>query len=66
MPANYAFMAIPLSPGQHHIQLEYYPAAWKIGLWITAVSLPLWLVAAAASTRAALTGKRPKTEGHGI
>jgi hypothetical protein len=50
MPANYAFMAIPLSPGQHHIQLEYCPAAWKIGVWITAVSLPLWLVAAAAST----------------
>jgi hypothetical protein len=57
MPANYAFLAIPLSPGQHHIQLEYSPAAWKIGVWITAVSLPLWLVAAAASTLAALTGK---------
>jgi hypothetical protein len=63
LPANYAFMAIPLSPGQHHIQLEYRPAAWKLGLWITAVSLPLWFVATAASMPAALTGKIPKTRG---
>jgi hypothetical protein len=65
MPANYAFMAIPLSPGKHHVQLEYCPAAWKIGVWITAVSLPLWLAAVAASTLAALSGKLPKT-GDGV
>jgi hypothetical protein len=61
MPANYAFMAIPLSPGKHHVQLEYHPSAWKIGLWITAVALPLWFMAVAASTLAALSGKLPQT-----
>jgi hypothetical protein len=39
MPADYTLMGIPLQKGSHHIVLEYAPAAFRIGMWITVVSL---------------------------
>jgi hypothetical protein len=39
LPANYTLQAVPLSAGHHRIQLEYLPAAYQKGKWITLVSL---------------------------
>ena len=40
MPANYALRAIPLDAGRHRLRLEYAPAAFRIGLIISALA---WL-----------------------
>jgi hypothetical protein len=45
MPANWALQAIPLAAGKHHLKLEYLPAAFRIGAWVSAVSLLLYLLA---------------------
>jgi hypothetical protein len=39
IPADYAFRAIPLSAGTHHLLMEYRPLAWVIGKWISIASL---------------------------
>ena len=39
MPADYTLMGIPLQKGSHHIELEYAPSAFRIGMWITILSL---------------------------
>ena len=39
LPANYTLQAVPLSAGHHHLQLEYLPAAYQKGKWISLVSL---------------------------
>jgi hypothetical protein len=43
MPANYAFMAIPLSAGEHHLRLEYKPAAFIVGKWISLFAIIIYL-----------------------
>lgn len=50
LPANHALMAIPLQTGRHHLVLEYSPAAFRIGQWVSITSLisfflgSIWLV----------------------
>jgi len=44
MPADYIFRAIPLSRGHHIILLEYRPIAFRIGLWVSVVSLILYII----------------------
>ena len=39
LPANYALQAVPLSAGHHHIHLEYLPAAYQKGKWISLISI---------------------------
>ena len=39
LPANYALMAIPLSAGTHRLRIEYAPASFRVGAWISAISL---------------------------
>jgi hypothetical protein len=39
MPANYILRAIPLSKGHHIFRLEYAPAGFRIGKWISIISL---------------------------
>jgi len=39
LPANYVLQAIPLSQGHHHIQIEYRPAAARVGGWISIAAL---------------------------
>lgn len=39
MPANHTLMAIPLAAGDHHLRIEYAPAAFRIGAWVTIASL---------------------------
>lgn len=43
MPANYTLMAIPLNAGRHYLRLEYKPAVYVIGKWISLASLAIYL-----------------------
>ncbi len=38
MPGDYAFRAIPLAAGKHHFYLEYEPASFVIGKWLSVFS----------------------------
>lgn len=46
LPANYTLQAIPLSTGHHHFQLEYLPAAYQRGKWISFTSIIVFLLTA--------------------
>jgi uncharacterized membrane protein YfhO len=46
MPADYTFMAIPLSAGVHDFRLEYSPKGWRYGRWISLASLAGYLAVA--------------------
>ena len=39
LPANYILRAIPLSGGNHRLRIEYEPLGYRIGKWISLVSL---------------------------
>jgi hypothetical protein len=39
LPANYCLRAIPLAAGHHHLRLEYRPADFVIGKWVSIVAL---------------------------
>lgn len=41
--ANIMYMGVPISNGEHHIELRYFPYGMKIGLYITCVTLFLVL-----------------------
>ena len=42
LPANYILRAVPLGAGNHHLRIEYAPAGYRIGKWISVVSLSLY------------------------
>jgi len=37
--ANYAFRAVPVSAGEHLVRFEFKPLSWKIGLWVSALTV---------------------------
>lgn len=39
LPADYTLQAVPLAAGRHHLRIEYSPLSYRIGKWITLVSL---------------------------
>ena len=39
LPANYILRAVPLGAGTHHLRIEYEPLGYRIGKWISLVSL---------------------------
>jgi hypothetical protein len=39
LPANYVLRAIPLAQGHHHFQVEYSPIGFRVGKWISIVSV---------------------------
>jgi hypothetical protein len=45
IPANYVLQAIPLQAGKHRIRLEYLPAPFVVGKWISIVSLVAYCAA---------------------
>src|SRR5205823_14036105 len=51
MPANWTLQAIPLSAGKHHLRIEYAPAAFRIGAWVSGIALILYLLAILAQLR---------------
>jgi hypothetical protein len=56
LPANYALRAIPLSQGHHHIQVEYAPVGFRVGTWISIVSLGGFALALTLHARKSLSG----------
>ncbi len=51
LPANYILRAVPLSAGNHRLRIEYAPLGYRIGKWISLVSLVLFAGAAAWNWR---------------
>ena len=42
MPADHCIRAIPLAAGHHRLLLEYRPAAFLIGAWVSGISVLLY------------------------
>jgi uncharacterized membrane protein YfhO len=36
LPANHAFRAVALGPGEHTVVFEYAPLSFRLGAWLTA------------------------------
>jgi hypothetical protein len=57
MPGDWAFQAVPLVAGHHRLRIEYRPAAYEVGKWISLTALAgylgtwLWLWRARKNTR---------------
>ena len=45
LPADYTLQAVPLAAGHHHFELEYLPAAYQGGKWISLASILLFMLA---------------------
>jgi hypothetical protein len=45
--ANYILMAVPLQAGRHGLRIEYIPSGFRIGKWISVLSLWFYLMACA-------------------
>ncbi|MDQ3814317.1 MAG: hypothetical protein M3347_10245, partial [Armatimonadota bacterium] len=56
--ANYILRAIPLGAGRHHLRVEYSPAAFRLGIVVSAVSLFLYLTLLGWHLRARSIGNR--------
>jgi hypothetical protein len=41
VPANFALKGIPLAAGTHHLRIEYAPNSFRIGVWLTVLTLLL-------------------------
>jgi hypothetical protein len=39
IPADYSLIGIPLMAGKHHFVLEYSPLAFRVGRWVSIISL---------------------------
>lgn len=39
LPANYTHMGIPLRAGKHHFVLDYSPLAFRVGRWVSILSI---------------------------
>ena len=45
LPANYILRAVPLTAGHHRLRVEYAPASFVVGKWISIVSAATFLLA---------------------
>ncbi len=45
--ANHALRAVAIAPGEHEIEFHYQPLSFQIGLYLSAISLGVWLLTAA-------------------
>ena len=55
-PADWCLRAIPLAAGHHRLRLEYAPLGFRLGRWVSLISLPLFLVLLAATIRRFVRG----------
>ena len=46
IPANYTLRGVPLAPGHHHFRMEYRPASFVIGVWLSLAGVAAWLAVA--------------------
>ena len=51
MPANGTLQAIPLAAGRHQLRVEYAPLAFRIGAWVSGISLIAYLAAIALQVK---------------
>ncbi len=62
LPADYIMRAVPLSAGRHHFRLEYDPWGYRLGKWISLLSLAafawFWLTTAGVSATFQRLGAR--------
>ena len=45
LPADYVLRAIPMTAGRHHLRVEYVPWAFRLGRWVSGISLLLYSAA---------------------
>jgi len=43
IPANYTLRGVPLAQGHHHFRMEYRPASFTIGAWLSLAGAAAWL-----------------------
>ncbi len=61
MPANLSLRAVPLAAGHHLLRMEYEPIGFRIGKWVSIISLAAFLALAAMCLRRrsrAVSGKK--------
>jgi len=46
IPANHTLRGVPLVPGHHRIRMEYRPASFVIGVWLSGAGVAAWLAVA--------------------
>jgi hypothetical protein len=46
IPANYALRGVPLAPGHHRFRMEYRPASFVVGVWLSLAGVAAWLAVA--------------------
>jgi hypothetical protein len=46
IPANYTLRGVPLAPGHHRIRMEYRPASFVIGVWLSLAGVAAWMATA--------------------
>jgi hypothetical protein len=49
--ANLMFRAVPITPGEHRVELRYHPATLRIGAWISAAAWVVWVGLLAVALR---------------
>lgn len=59
LPADYAFMIVPLAAGSHLIRLEYRPSGYTIGRWVSISALAAYLTALGAFFERKRRAQRP-------
>ncbi len=42
LPANYVLRGVPLAAGKHRLRMEYIPAGWVAGKWISLASVAIF------------------------
>lgn len=61
LPANYILRAIPLSAGKHRLLVEYSPLAFRVGAWVSSLSLVVFLGLVAWQWRRARISREQRT-----
>ncbi len=51
--ANVLFRALALEPGAHHVELEFSPASWRVGWWISVAAIAIVIALAVGGSRSA-------------
>jgi hypothetical protein len=62
MPANYCLRAVPLAAGWHRIRMEYRPAGFLIGRWVSLAAVGMYLAALVVYLLRCGCGPSPQSE----
>jgi uncharacterized membrane protein YfhO len=56
--ANHFFRAVELTPGVHKVRFEYAPWSFKLGLWISSITLSIVVLVTVAQSVRAVSAQR--------